>query len=335
METLNMKNVLMLLMAVTLFCSTITHAQIHTSSGFYYPVSPTGSYTLGYHRIGGMPSGPGFAGHFLSPSYQRTDPITNSPGSYFVDKYHNGMDVMASHLTPVYAIADGTVMQISHNGWSNPDGSGTTNVAVVISHLTNSGLPVNVVYGHLEASSVTIAANLPVTAGQQIGWVGTWYNGDHLHFGVHLDNGPLPFNSANGVASQAWGYGMIGIDHWVGTWPDRMNWVDPVMFIESNCPQGVSNCPTDDLIAKSDMKERMTGMADSSLDTNDAYFSFLNSDTAFEYRHQWFFKWEGSNIHWFEVWHATYINDRNVRYIEYQDYNSKAVFGWFRVNVAP
>jgi hypothetical protein len=100
---------------------------------------------------------------------------------------------------------------------------------------------------------------------------------------------------------------MIGINYWQGTWPNRMNWIDPVFFIEANCPLLTNNCPTGDLVAKSDMKEYMVGRVNPNLIAYDPNFGFNSQDQTVEYRYQWLYAWEGSHIHWFLVNHATYV----------------------------
>lgn len=308
---------------------------VTTSSGFYYPVQPLDGYYLGYHRIGGLVSGTsGYGGHFMSPSSQRIDQQTGKPGLYFFDDYHNGMDVMARYGTPVYTISSGIVKQISTGGWTK---SGTTNVGVVIAHFTNTGQEFWAVYGHIEASTLNsqIKINAQVPAGMQIGKVGTWANGNHLHFGVHFGNTALPYKAASSAAD-SYGYGMIGINYWQGTWPNRMDWMDPVFFIEANCPlSALNNCPTGDLVAKSDMKQYMVGRVNPNLIAYDPNFGFNSQDQNFEYRYQWLYASEGSRNHWFLVNHATYIPNRKIRYVRYEDSNTQQVYGWYQVLVIP
>jgi murein DD-endopeptidase MepM/ murein hydrolase activator NlpD len=311
-------------------------AQISTASGFYYPVLPKDNYNVGYHKIGGTISGSnGFGGHFMAPSYQRIDPQTGGPGLYLDPYYHNGMDIMANYGTPVFAIADGVIPDsISTGGWTS---GGTVNVAVIILHTTNTGQQFKAVYGHLEkatvdTSKIYVGAN--VTRGQLIGRVGTWSNGDHLHFGIHPGSGSLPFFQAS-AENQSYGYGRIGINYWVGSWPNRMNWADPVLFIETNCPAGTVGCPTNDLVAKSDMKEYMIGRVNPSLTTDNVNFGFLNQDQYYEYRYQWFYALEGSHVHWFLVSHATFLYSRSVRYVGYKDWDNQQFYGWRQVLVIP
>jgi hypothetical protein len=113
-----------------------------------------------------------------------------------------------------------------------------------------------------------------------IGNVSSWIGGNHLHFGVNvLDvNTALPYKGqdVNTPLAAIIGYGRIGINYWQGTWPDRKGWVDPVFFIETNSPTTLLN--TNDLVAKSDMKQYLVARVDSALVTDNANFGFIGQD---------------------------------------------------------
>jgi murein DD-endopeptidase MepM/ murein hydrolase activator NlpD len=322
--------------AVIMFvlCAGTADAQRLTNSGFYYPVQPRDGYTTGYHMLAGMlPVSSTYGGHFMSPSSQRTDPQTSKSGKYFYNLYHNGFDVMANYGTPVYSIGEGVVKQLSYGGWSN---GGTTNMAVIIMHTLANGQQFRALYGHLEVSTVpsSVKVNAIIPAGMIIGKVGTWVGGNHLHFGVNIFDvtQPLPFTDSTNLANVV-GYGRIGINYWTNYWPDRMNWVDPVFFIETQSPNAFPN--SDDLIAKSDMKQYMVAKVDSKLITDNGNFGFIKKDQYYEYRYQWFYKSVSGQIHYVLVNHATYINNRSVRFVIYEDWDTKQVYGWFQIIVVP
>jgi murein DD-endopeptidase MepM/ murein hydrolase activator NlpD len=311
-----------------------------TPSGFFYPIWPTGGLTLGFHRVAGAVSSTAtgfsaFGGHFMSPGPQKKDFHTGEDGRYFDNLYHNGMDIFAPYGTPVYAIADGWVDNqntFSTASWSSDIGAvgRTENIGLVVSSFSGTGQTFKTVYGHIEKSTTTLnnagAINTWVKAGSYIGKIGMYGRSSHLHFGIHLGDGDVSI-----TATQGWGRDAIS------TWPDRLGWVDPVMFIESQCPLGIvcyAN-KTNDLVAESDMKEQMVGKYNPTLVTSDSYFSFLYSDAYFEQRHGWFYAIENNHIHWHEVWHATDFRNRNIRWILYMDYDTKACSPWIKVVVIP
>lgn len=85
---------------------------------------------------------------------------------------HTGLDMAAPYGTPVVSVANGVVRSA---GW---DGSYGNKVAVTLEDGTE------VWYAHL--SSISVTAGEPVSAGQQVGAVGSTGNstGDHLHLEV-------------------------------------------------------------------------------------------------------------------------------------------------------
>lgn len=95
--------------------------------------------------------------------------------------YHQGVDLLSSCGTPLYAAASG-VVRISQESY------GGYGVAVVIDHVLN-GQSVWTLYGHMTYGSRLVSAGQTVSAGQQIGVVGSTGSSTacHLHFEVHIN----------------------------------------------------------------------------------------------------------------------------------------------------
>ena len=116
------------------------------------------------------------------------------PGAMWSTGYHTGQDFPAAIGTPVRAVTAGTV-RVEHPAWAGN--------LVRIDH----GNGLETLYAHL--SSITVADGAHVSAGQQIGAVGSEGNstGPHLHFEVRLGGdpvNPMPF-LATGGTSLGWG----------------------------------------------------------------------------------------------------------------------------------
>ena len=105
---------------------------------------------------------------------------------------HSGLDISAPYGTPVEAAAGGTVVSMNASGAAYGN-------HVVIKH--NDGL--YTLYAHL--SSITVGLGAPVSAGQQIGTVGSTgaSSGPHLHFEVRV-NSPTAFTASNFIDPVAW-----------------------------------------------------------------------------------------------------------------------------------
>lgn len=103
----------------------------------------------------------------------RVDPITGG------ERLHAGVDFAAPGGTPIWAAADGVVMQA---GWNGGYGNFTC-----LSHGTYDGQGLSTCYAH--QSEIWVGADQAVQAGEVIGLVGTTGDstGDHLHFEVRLD----------------------------------------------------------------------------------------------------------------------------------------------------
>ncbi|TDW91957.1 peptidoglycan DD-metalloendopeptidase family protein [Kribbella sp. VKM Ac-2566] len=126
-------------------------------------------------------------------TYEIGTPFGQS-GSMWSTGSHTGQDFPASIGTTVRAVTSG-VVRVEHPAWAGN--------LVRIDH----GNGLETLYAHL--SRVDVADGQQVTAGQQIGAVGTEGNstGPHLHFEVRLGGdpvNPMPF-LATGSASTGWG----------------------------------------------------------------------------------------------------------------------------------
>lgn len=116
-----------------------------------------------------------------SPFGRRRDPITGHR------RNHYGQDIGCRRGTPIYAVADGTVVT-SHN-------SRTAGRYIELAHLLPSGKTLRTRYLHMRRRMVQRGE--PVQRGQQIGRCGNTGSSTspHLHFGVWLDDKPLvPFS---------------------------------------------------------------------------------------------------------------------------------------------
>lgn len=113
-------------------------------------------------------------GHVTSPYGYRTHPI------YGYYSLHDGTDFGAGCGTPLYASADGTVVE---SYYSTAYGN---RLVVDYGHVRGVGLAS--IYNH--ATHYTVGVGAKVKRGELIGYVGTtgWSTGCHLHFTV-LENG--------------------------------------------------------------------------------------------------------------------------------------------------
>lgn len=103
---------------------------------------------------------------------------------------------------PVFALARGVVHDAGFsNGWRG----------VVVIRIEHEGSPLWVRYAHLAASSILVSPGDPVETGQELGRLGNYSRGDHLHFDAAL----TPFG---------WGY-----------WRARsVIWVDPLPILHAH-----------------------------------------------------------------------------------------------------
>lgn len=97
--------------------------------------------------------------------------------------YHQGVDLLSSCGTPLYATAAGvvSVSQESYGGYG---------VAISIDHVLG-GQSVNSLYGHMTYGSRQVSAGDYVSAGQLIGFVGSTGSSTacHVHFEIHINGG--------------------------------------------------------------------------------------------------------------------------------------------------
>ncbi|MBI4037164.1 M23 family metallopeptidase [Candidatus Daviesbacteria bacterium] len=110
------------------------------------------------------------------PSIQFKWPTTGAIFSYF-SKDHDGIDIAPPYGTPLYAAADGIVVDMQKLGWSY-------GWYEVIWHWRSNFLTL---YGHMSQFDVQIGQ--PVKAGDLIGLVGSTgrSTGPHVHFSVYAN----------------------------------------------------------------------------------------------------------------------------------------------------
>jgi murein DD-endopeptidase MepM/ murein hydrolase activator NlpD len=96
-------------------------------------------------------------------------------------RQHRGIDIPRPYGTPIYAAADGTVVQVV-TGW----GGGYGNY-IVIYH----GGGISTLYSHNSRNAVSVGEKVKV--GQILGYVGATGNatGPHLHFEVRVNGSPV------------------------------------------------------------------------------------------------------------------------------------------------
>lgn len=134
--------------------------------------------------------------------------------SYFDDEYHIGTDIEAAEKDPVYAIADGKVLNVSPDGW------GDRNIALVIEHSLIDGSSFIAVYGHIRSPLVK---DDTVKGGEPFANVGPWPHNPHLHFGIR------PGTSINAP------YGRMACPS-QGPITDYNGFVDPINWITTRHP---------------------------------------------------------------------------------------------------
>ncbi len=98
--------------------------------------------------------------------------------------YHEGADLSAPGGSPIWAIADGVVVETNAPGYSS------LGVHVRLQHVID-GQVVTSVYAHMVTGSMSLKVGDTVVAGQALGAVGCTGSctGTHLHFEVHPGGG--------------------------------------------------------------------------------------------------------------------------------------------------
>jgi len=122
-----------------------------------------------------------FKGRFMRPV---NAPVTSGFGNRFhpilrISRLHAGTDFGARSGSPIFAVADGTVISASYSG-----GYGNR---VILDH----GGGLTTVYAH--CSSLAVRAGQTVRQGQRIGAVGSTglSTGPHLHFEMRINGRPV------------------------------------------------------------------------------------------------------------------------------------------------
>lgn len=143
--------------------------------------------------------------HISSGFGWRTNPITGA------QEMHPGTDFAAPAGTPILAIADGVVEAagptLGLGNW------------IVVRH-TVDGATWTSVSGHMEASGILVRVGQQVTAGQQIGAVGSagLSTGDHLHLEIHAGDSTAVATATDPAAWLA-AHGAQGLPGPAGTAP--------------------------------------------------------------------------------------------------------------------
>jgi murein DD-endopeptidase MepM/ murein hydrolase activator NlpD len=105
--------------------------------------------------------------------------------------YHTGLDIAPTAGTPIRAVGDGIVTEVTGLG-------GMIGVSVTIDHNLN-GMKFSSVYGHMQYGSPTVKPGDTISAGTVIGNVGStgFATGPHLHLEIRTDEDgpqdPYPF----------------------------------------------------------------------------------------------------------------------------------------------
>ena len=134
--------------------------------------------------LGRIPLGAPLVAAISSPFGMRTSPFNSRR-----HRMHHGVDIAASHGTPVEATASGTVTKAGYiGGYGN---------SVVVDH----GRGYETVYGHL--SKIEVTAGDKIDRGQPIGKVGSSgrSTGPHLHYEIRLAGEPINPNAYLKLAS--------------------------------------------------------------------------------------------------------------------------------------
>jgi len=201
--------VLLCLFVTSCFAQQATTTE--TSTGYFYPLGTTSFYTA-----------PPDCGTWLGRD-------SANGGCYTAGDYHIGFDFLFNNgqdalNKPAFAISTGVVKLISTNGWSC-SGDPNTNIALAIQHTRSDGTTFYAVYGHLQASLNVYQQGDVVSGGTQIGTIGVWCRGDHVHLGI-FPVATMPQTNWGLMPDSAW-----------GTSNQDNGAVDPLNWITTSSPQ--------------------------------------------------------------------------------------------------
>ncbi len=128
--------------------------------------------------MGGENTAPDLIMPAAEGTYRVTSPY--GPRSYPYPGMHEGTDFAGDLGTPLYAVADGTIV---YAGGGRNGRSGE----IVILRAEVDGATYDFWYGHMYTTGVLVSEGQEVTVGQQIAAIGNNGNstGPHLHFEVH------------------------------------------------------------------------------------------------------------------------------------------------------
>ncbi len=136
-----------------------------------------------------------------------------------VPSIHLGQDFEGDTRNPVYALADGEVIE-SRADVSGYGPWGTKGGALIALFTTSEGLQFKALYGHINNPH----SKGIIKAGDILGYI-NGYDPPHLHFGIHPGIN-YPSNPWRGFVTEA-EYAKNG---------DTYGWVDPIEFLEMHGP---------------------------------------------------------------------------------------------------
>lgn len=186
-----------------------------TPTGFYYPV---GTDNPNVSQCGRWLTKPSPNGCYPTPGV-----------------YHIGVDLMANYGTSVRAIADGKV--IDHIGVVS-QAFGAGNLALLVEHESVEKGKFLFLYGHMQITGAKAKGSI-VEAGKEIGKIGTWSGGNHLHAGLLT---PGLSNALDVSAYGRWPYEKYG-KVFSSEKPYFDNgFIDPIYFITHNGAKNTASC---------------------------------------------------------------------------------------------
>jgi murein DD-endopeptidase MepM/ murein hydrolase activator NlpD len=139
------------------------------------------------------------------PSWHRPRHPRPTGGKYFgaprkPDRDHAGCDLISTDGSPVYAIDDGIVFEITRNFYKLKDTHRPYIGAIAILHRT--GFVAR--YCEVPTASITVRKGATVTAGQMIGKVGKLNEQAMLHFELYSGLSDAPMSTRAGRFQRRW-----------------------------------------------------------------------------------------------------------------------------------